>query len=254
MAVFKRTLLILLLSPALHCQVVSLDLCADQWALWALKPEQIAGLSHLAKNPKFSAQSKVAQSFKTHTGDPEHIACLTPTYLLADTYLHPFKKNLFEKLGFKVLILPPLKTHEDIKNRLAFLKEHLPPHVFKESLTLDASPQPTHTAFILSANGALEGKRTPGDLLLNQLGIKNAAPHTGTRQNPLEYILNAPTPVVLIPESTHKHTQFSETVLRAHGKKVCKVPASLMLCPGPWSKKDLEAIKASCVKKESAHD
>ncbi len=252
MAVFKQFLLfsfLCILSSAPKANVISLDLCTDHWVLWFIKPEYIAGLSHLSKNPRLSALSHAAKKHPTHTGDPEEITHLNGTHILVDSYLHPFKKNMLEKLGYKVIVLPSLQTPLDLQKRLALLKKELPPHFFKEIEPLPAPSTSNHsppkTAFLITSSGDLAGKNTPGDLLLSKLGLKNAARHTGHHPNCAEELLTRSADLILISESAqcpHKKITYIKKLLARTPKKVVTLPQKVLLCPGPWHRKTLEEI------------
>jgi hypothetical protein len=250
MGAFKSLPLLIILFPKLcYGNVLSLDLCSDQWILWAIKSQYISGVTYLAKKPKMSLHAKQAKEIPAHAGDPEKISHLKTTYVIADSYIHPFKKQILEKLNFKLIILPPLQKPADFHHRLEILKSKLPSYYFKENLSIPSSSQEDQEALILSYDGTLEGQKGHGSILLQMMQFQNTAPHIKSLKNCNEYILMSQTPIIFMPQSSHKNSSYLRTILKKRGKKVCVYPQSLGLCPGPWAKKKIDAFKNQCLKK-----
>jgi iron complex transport system substrate-binding protein len=220
-----------------------LDVCADQWVLELIKPQYISALSHLAQNPQFSYLAEDAQAFPRHNSSLEQIQKLAPRYLIADGFLHPFKKKSFEKKGWKVIVLPPIRAIKDFTQRTKVLRGHLPPHYFKESDKSHAMiPHASHThksVLVISSSGQIHGQHTPGDLLLKSTGLKNQAGHIGLQPMTIEAVCSDPPSMILIAELDHRQTRYLKKILKQRAQPYTDLDPKFLMCPTPWHLKHL---------------
>lgn len=107
-------------------KILSLDLCADQWLLWLFPHEEIAAITHLAKDPHISYFAERAQGLPTHDGRIETILQRGATTVIADSYIDPHKEMMLKKMGIKVIVLPPLNSIDTLAKRIDFLLELYP--------------------------------------------------------------------------------------------------------------------------------
>jgi len=224
-------------------QLVSLDVCADQWVLELIKPQYISALSHLAQNCQFSHLAEDAQTLPTHNGSLDQIQKLAPCYLIADGFLHPFKKKSFEKKGWKVIVLPPIREVKDFTHRIKVLRRHLPPHYFKESDKshgmLHHAPHAHKSALIISSAGQIHGQYTPGDMLLKSIGLKNQARHIGLQPITIGTVCADPPSMILIADLDHRQTRYLKKILKQRAQPYTDLDPKFLMCPTPWHLKHL---------------
>jgi iron complex transport system substrate-binding protein len=116
----RRTLLMLLLLPALLWagaprRVVSQTVGTDDLLLALAAPGQIAALSHLARDERYSPAFREARKMPCLTnGEAEDILRLKPDLVLAASYTQPEVLELLRRAQVNVLRLDKFETLEDL--------------------------------------------------------------------------------------------------------------------------------------------
>lgn len=109
-------------------RVVSQTVGSDELLLAIAEPGQIAALSHLARDPEFSA---VAEQARSHPhlvlGDAETILKFSPTLVLAADYSRAELIEQVRRAGVRVLTFSRYKTLEDAFANLRLLGRELGP-------------------------------------------------------------------------------------------------------------------------------
>lgn len=107
-------------------RVVSQTVGADELLLAVARPEQIAALSHLARDPAFSAVTEAAKGFaQISLGDAEAILKFEPTLVLFADYSRPELVAQVRRSGVNVIIFDRYKTMEDVYASLRQLAAEL---------------------------------------------------------------------------------------------------------------------------------
>jgi iron complex transport system substrate-binding protein len=96
-------------------RVVSQALGADELLLALAEPGQIAALSHLAADPKFSPVVKEASAYpRLKDSDAESVLKHRPDLVLMASYTRAETRALLQRSGVKVLVLERFDTFEDL--------------------------------------------------------------------------------------------------------------------------------------------
>jgi iron complex transport system substrate-binding protein len=116
----KVLLLLLFALPALlgagsPARVVSQTVGTDDLLMALAAPGQVAALSHLARDPRYSPYAREAQAFPClRNGQAEDILRLRPDLVLAASYTAAETVVLLRRAGIRVLVLDRFDTLEDL--------------------------------------------------------------------------------------------------------------------------------------------
>jgi len=95
-------------------RVVSQTVGGDELLLALAEPDQIAALSHLARDPAFAAAAEEARRYpQIGIGDAETILRFAPTLVLCADYSRPELVTQVRRAGVRVLVLDRYQTCED---------------------------------------------------------------------------------------------------------------------------------------------
>ncbi|MBP1625568.1 MAG: periplasmic binding protein [Holophagaceae bacterium] len=114
----KRLLCLLALMPALlwgrPLRVVSHTVGTDDLLLAVADPGQIAALSHLSRDPKFSVHAKENQRFPViRDSEAESILRYKPDLVLVTNYSRPEVVELLKRSGIKLMLFDRFESLED---------------------------------------------------------------------------------------------------------------------------------------------
>lgn len=116
----RRMLLMLLLLPALlragaPQRVVSQTVGTDDLLLALAAPGQIAALSHLARDERYSPSFREARTVPCLTnGEAEDVLRRKPDLVLAATYTEPEVLNLLRRAKVNILLIEKFETLDDL--------------------------------------------------------------------------------------------------------------------------------------------
>lgn len=114
--------------PAQRIRVVSQTVGTDEILLVVAAPEQIAALSHLARDANFSATATEAANYpQIEKGDAETILKFKPTLVLAANYSRAELIENVRRAGVRVLVFDRYETIEDSFANLRLLGRELGP-------------------------------------------------------------------------------------------------------------------------------
>lgn len=120
--------LVAVLRAAEPLRVVSQTVGTDELLLAVAAPEQIAALSHLARDPEFSAVAREAAAFpQIELGDAESVLRFRPTLALFADYSRAELVAQVRRAGVEVLIFDRYKTLDDAHANLRRLAAALGP-------------------------------------------------------------------------------------------------------------------------------
>ncbi|MEI6861437.1 MAG: ABC transporter substrate-binding protein [Verrucomicrobiota bacterium] len=109
-------------------RVVSQTVGSDELLLALAEPEQIAALSHIARDPAYSVVSAEAKKFpQIVQGDAETILKFAPTLVLGADYSRTELLAQVRRAGVKVIIFDRYKTLDDAFANLRLLGRELGP-------------------------------------------------------------------------------------------------------------------------------
>lgn len=109
-------------------RVVSQTVGTDELLLAVAAPAQIAALSHISRDPEFSAVAAEATRYpQLVLGDAETLLKYSPTLVLAADYSRPELIEQVRRAGVRVLIFDRYRTLEDAFANLRLLGRELGP-------------------------------------------------------------------------------------------------------------------------------
>ena len=99
-------------------RVVTMNHCADQFALLLAAPGQVISVSHIAVDPLLSAMVEKAAAVPLNRGGAEEIYRLQPDLVLASAWSNPLATEMLENLGVRVERVDGVNRLEDIPGQL----------------------------------------------------------------------------------------------------------------------------------------
>jgi iron complex transport system substrate-binding protein len=169
-------------------RVVSINLCTDQILLLLADRGQIASISWLGADPEESAYAALGQGLPVNHGQVEQVLPLQPDLVLAGSYTAPFTVALLQRLGHRVLVLPPADTLDALEGHLRTVAAALGQTARGEALIADmrarrealraAAPDPPVPALIVRAGGFTSGSGLTHELM-ELAGLRNVATELG---------------------------------------------------------------------------
>ncbi len=107
-------------------RVVSQTVGNDEFLLALAEPAQIAALSHLARQPEFSAVAAEAARYPNiGMGDAETVLRFNPTLVLCADYSRAELVTQLRRAGVRVLVIDRYKTLEDVYATLRLIAREL---------------------------------------------------------------------------------------------------------------------------------
>lgn len=248
---------VLLLAAAMaHAEprrrVLSLNLCTDQLLLALADPEDIAGVTRLARDCRISAECAAAARVPVVRGTAEEVIALHPRLVLGGSEAAVPALAAARRLGIEVLTLPRATSLEFIRDQIAQAAAALgQPERGRALLAefdrlLAAVPQAAQpqgrrpVAAVYEPNGFTAPEGSLADAVLGRAGLDNYTVRERLRPAPaipLEYlVLHPPDLLVTGPQG---EASLAEAMLwhpalrhRFAGHRVT-VPAREWICGGP---------------------
>jgi len=198
-------------------RVVSQTVGTDELLLALAEPAQIAALSHLARDPEFSAVADEAARYPqlAKNGDAENALKFNPTLVLIADYSRTELVAQIRRAGVKVFVLKKYKTIDDSYESLRALARELGPAAEKKAETVIANCEQRVTALAEklknvrpirviapSTYGVIGGEDTTFQDLCDHAGAENLAATighlTGHVAPPAEQMLTWPVEYVVL--------------------------------------------------------
>ena len=146
---------LLAVSAAAAVRVASLNLCSDEALLSLARPDEIASLSYLSRDPRESVMWRQAQRFPANRGSLEDALATRPTVVLTMGGGGRATALIARRLGLRVIDLPFAVSIDDIDHQLSTVATALgdphradPLRARLRTLRASAPTQPTEAAFI----------------------------------------------------------------------------------------------------------
>lgn len=182
-------------------RVVTMNHCADQYALLLGAPGQVVSVSHIAVDPNLSAMVDEARKVGQNRGGAEEIYRLRPDLVLASAWSNPLAVGMLEDLGIRVARVDGVTRLADIPNRLrevgALLgrdeaAERVAGEVEARLAALPVADEDRPEAAFFHAGGYSLGEGTLADDILAHAGYDNLASRVGRTDGgyiPVEVLL-----------------------------------------------------------------
>lgn len=99
-------------------RVVSMNHCADQYALLVGAPGQVVSVTHVATDPNLSLYSDLAEGLVLNRGGAEEVYRLDPDLVLASQWSDPMAVGLLDDLGVRVERVDGVERLADIPSQI----------------------------------------------------------------------------------------------------------------------------------------
>lgn len=206
-------------------RVVSLNLCTDQLLLLLADREQIVSISWLGADPEESAYAHLASGLPVNHGQAEQILPLAPDLVLAGRYTAPFTVGLLERLGLRVLTLPPATRLDMLEDHIMQVASALGQTARGEALVADmqarraaleaAAPADPVPALVMRAGGFTVGEGLTHELM-TLAGLDNVATRLGLDRwgsLSVETLLRTRPEVLVIPRYRRNAPSLANNIL-----------------------------------------
>lgn len=239
----RALLLLAVLAAPAHARqrVVSLNLCTDQM-LVLLAPEQVAGLSPLARDPALSFVAEQADRMPVTRASAEAVLRRRPDLVLAAPYGAQTTLGLLEEAGIKVVRVELPTDFSGIRAETRKLAALLGVPARGEALVaamdakLAALEPPAHPvrALVWQPRGYTSGPGSLADAVLRAAGITNIG--TGGQVG-LESLLRLHPDLLVLPAPAQFPSLATELLDHPATRGIPRrfVPPALTICAGPWT-------------------
>lgn len=246
-------------------RVVSLNPCLDIILVNVADREQIAALSHFARDPAESTISDIAKTLPFTWESAEEVVSLHPDLILTARHSSLATRNALARLGLQTELFGVPNTIEESFSqirRIALLVNRMERGealITRIKATIDAARPPENfkplEAIVYQPNGLVAGSGSLIDEMMNRTGFINIANRYGIDKwgtVTLEQLLNDPPQVLLAGELLSGKPTWAERVLSHPAlQSVAPVmhrapfPQQLLYCGGPVLEKTARTLAAS---------
>lgn len=174
-------------------RIVSMNLCADQYLMVLADRDQVAALTHYARDPALSDKAVEAQSWPVSTGSAEEVLLLQPDLVIASPFRRKETRALLAPFGFPTLEIRPARSFDEIVAQTRQIAAAIGQTARGEQLvaamqadmdmtapgsaTAGARPEAVH----YQRRGFVTGTETLLDEIMAQAGLDNLAARLGKR-------------------------------------------------------------------------
>jgi iron complex transport system substrate-binding protein len=231
---------LLLCGPAVAARVVSLNLCTDEY-LALLAPEQVAGLTPLARDPSLSVVAEQAARLPTVRADAEAVLRLHPDLVLAAPYGAQTTLTLLKQRGLRMDVADLPTDFDGIRRTTRHFAALLGVPARGETLlaamdaTLRAIPaRPPRDALFLEPRGWTAAAGSLAHAVMSAAGLRDQG---NGRLVGLEMLATHPPALLVTPESSGFPSLATDLLRHPALAAIPRVtvPPALIACAGPWS-------------------
>jgi iron complex transport system substrate-binding protein len=233
--------------------VASLNLCTDEYLLLLAKPQEIASLSFLSRDPLESPLWELARGHHSNRGSLEEVLSAKPNLVLTMGGGGRATTLIAKRLGLQVIDLPPARSLDDVSANLVKVATALREPgraaslVHRMALLRSTMPKRALDAIWLGSGGRTLSVPSAGSEWLRLAGLSQR-PLTGDRLA-LETLLVRP-PAVLV-QSRYRTSQMSRGTAWLNHPIVRNVKARRAVtdgrawtCMGPLMIGEVERLRA----------
>jgi len=245
-------------------RVVSIDFCADQYALKLLPKNRILAVSNNA-DKHFSYMREKAENLLKIKPTAEDIILLKPDLIIRSYGGGPYATSTFEKAGIPVLQIPFVDNIEDIQNTIREIADHLGVRDLGEKIISEMifrlnnikKSNSKKTALYMTPSGATGGSGTLINEIFLRANLENFYKKKGWGSIPIEDLAYENPSVVVGSFFTEKQNTFMWSAMRHPiarkqiiNNQTFMIQSALTACAGWYLVDAIEAIAAS-VNKEN---
>ena len=244
----------LLLAASAAVRAASLNLCSDEYLLLLARPDEIASVSFLSRDPLESSLWKSARRHDANRGSIEQVVGQRPSLVLTMGGGGRSSAMIAGRLGIRTLELSSANSPDDVARNLAVVAGAIGhparavPLVRRLRDLQRSAPHQPADAIWLSGNGLSLASDSAGAKWLALAGLRQRA-LPGAKAD-LETLLVRP-PAVIV-ESNYRRGQVSEAttwlshpiVKRARSRRL-KTDGRAWTCTGPLMIDEIARLKAA---------
>lgn len=240
-----------LLAASAAVRVASLNMCTDEYLLLLARPQQVASVSRLSRDPADSSLWRLGQRFPGNRGDLESALRARPNLLITMGGGGRATAMIARRMGLQTIDLPfPMTIGEVASNmdRVASaLGEPARALPWKRWLArLQAVPQPARDAIFLGSGGNSVGAQSVEAEWMKLAGLRQRALPGGRAS--LELLATRP-PAVLL-RSAYRRTERSigqiwldHPLARPKASKIVTIDGRPWTCAGPLMLGEIERLR-----------
>jgi iron complex transport system substrate-binding protein len=242
-----------LLAASAAIRVASLNMCTDEYLLLLARPQQIASVSRLSRDPADSSLWRIGQRFSGNRGDLESALKTRPNLLLTMGGGGKSTAMIAGRMGLRTIDLPFPMTIGDVAANMdrvaAALGQRTRASTWKRKLErLQAVRLPSRDAIFLGAGGNSVGAQSVEAEWMRLAGLRQRALPGGRAT--LELLATRPPEILL--RSTYRRTERSlgqvwldHPLARPKASKLVAVDGRPWTCAGPLMLGEIERLRAS---------
>lgn len=240
-----------LLAASVAVRAASLNMCSDEYLLLLARPQEIASVSRLSRDPADSSLWRLGKRFPGNRGDLESALNSHPNLLITMGGGGRATSMIARRMGLKTLDLPFPMTIGDVAanmdrvaSALGQRSRSLP---WKQRLAhLQAERQPSRDAIFLGAGGNSVGQQSVEAEWMRLAGLKQRALPGGRAT--LELLATHPPSVLL--RSAYRRTERSlgqtwlnHPLARPRVSRVVSIDGRPWTCAGPLMLGEVERLR-----------
>jgi iron complex transport system substrate-binding protein len=229
----------LLIPRAMAGDVVSLNLCTDQYLL-LLAPERAAAVTFLARDPSLSVVVAQAARLPAIRADAETVLRMAPSLVLASPWSAAGTISLLERRGIRVARFALMESFDGVRAQTREIAALLGKPAAGEAMLAEMERHLKHPratplrAMALAPRGYSAGPGSFTDAVMTAAGLRNAGSGGSVS---LEDILAHPPDLLVVARDRSMPslaTDFLRHPALADIPRRFVTPA-LLACAGPWS-------------------
>lgn len=240
-----------LLVASAAVRAASLNMCSDEYLLLLARPQEIASVSRLSRDPADSSLWRLGQRFPGNRGDLESALRARPNLLITMGGGGRATAMIAERMGLTLLDLPFPMTIADVAanmDRVATaLGQPSRSRPWKRRLArLQSARQPSRDAIFLGAGGNSVGAQSVEAEWMGLAGLKQRALPGGRAS--LELLATRPPAVLLRSAYRRSERSLGQTWLdhplaKPKASKIVTVDGRPWTCAGPLMIGEVEKLR-----------
>ena len=233
-------------------RAASLNMCTDEYLLLLARPEQIASVSRLSRDPADSSLWRLGQRFPGNRGDLESALKTRPNLLITMGGGGRATRLIGNRMGLRTLDLPFPATIRDVAGSMTMVARALGDERRAQAwhsrlAALQGTVPPQWDAIFLGAGGNSVGAQSVEAEWMRLAGLKQR-PLAGGRAT-LEQLATRPPSVLL--RSTYRRSERSlgqvwleHPLARPKTSKIVTVDGRPWTCAGPLMLGEVERLRS----------
>ena len=248
--------------------MVSVNLCADQFALMLAAPGQLVSVTHVAADPHVSVMAEATHGLHRNRAQAEEVHALSPDLVLAGPWTPAHTVAMLRRLGIAVTVIPDVRTLDAVPDALratgAALGREAEADAMAETyvneleaLRAAARDTPGPRAVLHNPNNYTSGTGSMADQILTLAGLSNLAAEAGIAGGgflPLEEMVML-APDMVISAEPYPGASRAEEVLRHPAARALAGPGRhALLADSDWTCGTPHVLRAAARLRNAAQE